>query len=53
MAFVSLCCNRNINDAISIRKNAFLVGHFYFISNWAFFPVEMTSFMFLPQHRDT
>ena len=49
---MSLCCDRNMNDVISTRK--MLSGNtrrsrvFSGIS-----PVEMASFMFLSQYRDT
>ena len=52
MDFVSLCCDRNMNDAISIeqmRENTRL----RLLFPLGIFPVEMASFVFLSQNRDT
>ena len=52
IAFVSLHCDRNMTEAISIEKipeNTRLRLGF----SLGIFPVQMTSFMFLSHHRHT
>ena len=41
--------DRNMNDAISTRKKCVKTLD----SAWHFFLIEITPFMFLPDHRDT
>ena len=41
MAFVSLCCDRNMNDTISIGKNVWKHSATLHVSTRHFFPVEM------------
>ena len=54
MALVSVCCDRNMNDVISTGKMHTVVETRGTAECFhAFFPVEMASFIFLSQHRDT
>ena len=52
IAFVSLYCDRNICDPISTKK---IPGNtrLSLVFSLGIFPIEMTSFMFLSQHRYT
>ena len=52
IAFVSLYCGRNMNDASSTRKIP-EITRLRFVFSLGIFLDEMTSFLFLFQHRDT
>ena len=53
MAFLTLSCDRNMNDVISTGQNTSKHPATSRHATWDFARIEMTSFMFLSQHRDT
>ena len=53
IAYVSLCCDRNMNDVFSSRTKFHVASRDVAECFEVFCPIEMTSFMFLSQHRVT